>query len=152
MRGVRKKRGGKMCARKLGRFDRLLYVHSELDDVEEELERPLILLVAALGAESQVWLSGARRKRRRERSARPLAGHQSVGMARVEVEGLHPGSEGKAERVDHGRARNPSAARRNRDQVARAIGGGDVNRAGTPCARLSAARSQRAHVDRIAGP
>src|SRR5208282_3162011 len=124
-----------MCARKLGRFDRLLQVHAELDDVEEELERPLILLVAALGAESQVWLSGARRKRRRERSTRALAGHQGVGMARVEVEGLHPGSERKAERVDHGRTRNPSAARRDRDQIAGPIGGGDVNRAGIPWPR-----------------
>ena len=74
-------------------------------------------------------------------------------MALVEIKSLHPRAERKAERVDHRRAGNPSAARRDGDHVAVAVGGRDVNRARTPWTRVGCGTvAQRAHRNRIAGP
>src|SRR6266481_7870521 len=73
-------------------------------------------------------------------------------MALIEIESLHPRSKRKAERVDYRRAGNPSAARRDGDHIAVAIGGGDVNRACAPWTRAYCGSvAQRTHRDRIAG-
>ena len=57
---------------------RLLDVHPELDDVEEELQQVLVLGVAALDGEGQVRLAVLQRERRRQRHARLLAGREHV--------------------------------------------------------------------------
>src|SRR6185437_4903940 len=56
-----------------GEVDRLLQVHAERQVVEEEQQRPLILLVAAWRAEREVRLAVPQRQARAERGARPLA-------------------------------------------------------------------------------
>ena len=43
------------------RLDRGLQVHAKVDQIEEELERPLILLVPAGRAEGQEWITVAGR-------------------------------------------------------------------------------------------
>src|SRR5208337_1633470 len=48
---VGRERRGEMQRRKLGRLDRGLQVHSEIDHVQKKLQRPLILLIAAFRAE-----------------------------------------------------------------------------------------------------
>src|SRR5215831_2225009 len=60
---VRIKGRWKMCARELGRFDRLLEIHSEIDQVQKELQRPLILLISTRRSERKVWLGTAHRHR-----------------------------------------------------------------------------------------
>src|SRR5205085_3061466 len=55
------------------RFGRLLHVHAELDDVQEELQEVLILTVAALHGETEEGLAVLQGERRRERDARALA-------------------------------------------------------------------------------
>src|SRR5580700_4136688 len=60
--------------------DRLLQVHAERQVVEEEQQRPLILLVAAGRAERQVRLAVPQREARGERRARPLARRERGGQ------------------------------------------------------------------------
>src|SRR5438270_3709225 len=55
------------------RIDRSLKVESEVHVVQEEDERPLILLVAARRSEGEVRIAAAECERRRERRAWPLA-------------------------------------------------------------------------------
>src|SRR3990172_1173140 len=105
----------KVRTREFGRLDRLLQVHPEVDDIQEELQRPLVLLVAAGRAKGEIGLARAQRDRRRQRRARPLARHQSVGVALIEEEGLHPRPQRKAQYVDHRRTRDPAPAGGNRD-------------------------------------
>src|ERR1041385_8289458 len=71
---VRVERAGEVQGVEGGRVDGGLKVHAEVDDVQEELERPLVLLVAAGGAEGHVRLAAAHGERRGERGARALAG------------------------------------------------------------------------------
>src|SRR5690606_12745058 len=54
----------------VGRFRRLLRVHPELDDVQEELEEVLLLAVAALDGERQERLALEHRETRRQRRSR----------------------------------------------------------------------------------
>ena len=65
-----------------GRVDRLLQVHPERRVVEEEGERPLVLLVPARGAEGQIRLAIAQDQAGRQRGPRPLAGREGVGQPR----------------------------------------------------------------------
>ena len=91
--GVRllREEGRREVARPHGRrVERLLHVHAELDVVQEELQRHLLLAVAARRAEDHVRLPVACHERRRERRPGALARLQRVGPRRVQVEHLPP--------------------------------------------------------------
>src|SRR6266849_3451881 len=144
---------GKMAAREAWGFDCFLHTHPEVNEIEEELQGPLVLLVAAGCPKRHERFTVARSDRGGERRARPFAWTERVGMAFVEVEGLHARTERKPQRIHHRRAWNPSATRGNRDHIAGAVGGGDVNRAGTPRSRFDAIAAELcAHPDRVTGP
>ena len=67
-------RAAHLVAGDVGRLRRLLHVHPELDDVQEELQQVLVLRVAALHGEGEMGrLPSFKRQPRRERHARPLA-------------------------------------------------------------------------------
>ena len=55
------------------RVDRFLQIHAGMDVAQEELRRPLVLLVAAGRAPGEIGLAVAQRQRRRQRRARALA-------------------------------------------------------------------------------
>ena len=59
--------------------DRLLQVHAVIDMVQEQQQRPLVLLVAAGRAERHIRLAVAEREPRRQGGARPLARRQRRG-------------------------------------------------------------------------
>src|SRR3954452_3608046 len=81
----RAREGGRVGAR---RGDLLLQVQAAVDMPEEEVERPLVLLVAAGRAEREVWGAAAESKRRREPRARALAGRGRVRQSLFEPEHL----------------------------------------------------------------
>ena len=110
------------------RVDRLLEVAPEHGVLEEQLQRPLVLLVAARGAERQARAVLVQRERRRERRARPAAGRERAREAVDEPEHLRARAEAEAEARDRGRALQPAAARRGGDEVAVAVGDVEVAR------------------------
>src|SRR5690242_8834908 len=112
---------GKMAAREARRFDCFLHTHPEVHEVEKKLQGPLVLLVAPGRSERHERFAVSRGDRGGERGTRPFARPERIGMAFVEVEGLHTRTERKAQRVHHRRAGNPSAARGNRDHIAVAV-------------------------------
>ena len=61
------------------RVDRRLQVEAEVDVVEEEQQRPLVLLVAARRAEGEIRVAAPEGERGRERRARPLPGASEFG-------------------------------------------------------------------------
>src|SRR6266516_5699688 len=113
------------------RVDRGLEVEAVVDVAEEDVQRPLVLLVAPGRAESQRRLAVAGGNRRRERGARSLAGLERVRQALLEPEHLRSRAEGKAERRDHGSAPEPAATRRRRDHVPEAVDDVEVDRVAT---------------------
>src|SRR5262249_9898929 len=98
-------------------LDRLLRVHSKLDDVEQDLSEGLILIVAAGGRERGEGLAVFQDQRRRERNARAFSRLQFVGMAWCEQEALHARRDRDAG-IARDEAREPRAARRGRKDVA----------------------------------
>src|ERR1041384_2493035 len=113
---VRAERAAHLVAVDVGRLARLLDVHPELDDVEEELEQVLVLRVAALDRERQVGLAVLERQARGQGRARVLARLEDVErvLGGVEHEALHPLAQPDAGLAgDHGG--DPAAARRDRD-------------------------------------
>src|SRR6185295_837633 len=64
---VRREEAGEMLGGKARRLDRLLQAHAEGGAVQEELQQPLPLVVAAHGAEGHPWLAVLEGERRRER-------------------------------------------------------------------------------------
>jgi len=60
--------------------------HAELDNVEDDLQRGLILLVAAGDADREHRFAVAQHQRGRQGCARPLAGFDAVGMAAPGIE------------------------------------------------------------------
>src|SRR5207302_11141365 len=60
--GVRVERAWKMGGLDSGRIERFLQVHAEINDVQEKLQRPLVLLIAAVRAEGEPWLAVAERQ------------------------------------------------------------------------------------------
>src|SRR5262245_39563949 len=80
------------------RGDGLLEVHPEVEDVEEELERPLVLVVTAGGTERHPGATLAEGDRGGEGRPRPLAGCQRVGRTGLEREllGARPKRESEA--------------------------------------------------------
>src|SRR3954463_2318387 len=69
---VRREEAGEVIGRKFRRLDRLLQRHPERHAIQDELQRPLLLLVAAHRAESHPRLAVPECKRRSKRRARPL--------------------------------------------------------------------------------
>src|SRR4051794_28835216 len=115
------------------RVDRLLQIQAAVDMPEEEVERPLVLLVAAGRAEREVWVAAAECKRRRERRARALAGLERVRQPLLEPEHLRARAQREAELRHDRRAPEPAAGRRRRHEVAPPVDDVDV-------ARVSGAR------------
>ncbi len=109
-----------------GRVERFLHVHTEIDDVQEELQRPLVLLVAAGRAKGQPRLAVAQCQRRREGRARALARDQRVRMTLVQVKHLAARAEREAQALDDWRRADPTATRRGREQIAPTIDDVDV--------------------------
>ena len=97
MRFVRPERAREVLGVDERRVDRRLQIHPEIDDVEQELQRPLVLLVAAGRAEDHVRPAVARRERRRQRGPRPLARREGVRVAGRQVEDLGASPEREAE-------------------------------------------------------
>src|SRR6185312_8439869 len=62
----------KMLAAELRRLDRLLQIHAEHQPVQEELQLPLILLIAAHAAESHPGFAVLRYQRWADGGARPF--------------------------------------------------------------------------------
>src|SRR2546423_4258253 len=118
------------------RFGRLLHVHAELDDVEEELQEVLILAVAALHGEAEEGLAVLQGECRRERDARALARLYDVEriLSRVCDEALCALTEAHA-RVSGDDRGNPSAARSHRDDPALFVRRFDRSRARVEAAR-----------------
>ena len=70
---------------RLGPF--LLGMHVEVDEVQEKLQRPLVLLIAAGGAEDHERLAVLEDQRRRQGGSRAFAWGQGVGVLRVSIAG-----------------------------------------------------------------
>ena len=124
------------------RVERLLQVHAEVDHVQEELQRPLVLLVAAGRAEGQPRLRRCAAPATGDNVVRGrLPGTSAFGVPLVEVEHLAARAEREAEPLDHGRRADPAAAGRRREEIAPAIDGVDVGGiAGDDAASVSASR------------
>ena len=63
-----------MVGVELGRVDRLLEVQTEIDVTQEDVQRPLLLLVAAGRAPREIRRTVAEREPRRERRSRTRPG------------------------------------------------------------------------------
>src|SRR5260370_41410253 len=95
---------------------------------KEELQRPLILLVATRAAEGDPRLAIAQGKRWAESRPWSLAALNVVGVVGIELDHLSPGAEAEAETLDHGRALQPTSAWSASDHVPEAIGHRNMNR------------------------
>src|SRR3972149_6214262 len=103
---VRERRGGEAARGPPRRFDRLLDVHPEIDDVDERLDRAHHLIVAAGAAENHVRLPVLHDERALQRAARALPPRQRVRLARHEREVVAAAGEDEP-RVAHDDARAP---------------------------------------------
>jgi hypothetical protein len=111
------------------RFDRLLGAHAEDGEVEQDLERLLILAVAPRAREGEKRLAVAEDDRRGQGGAWPLTARHDVRMPLPEDEGLHPVAEwhpGVA--GDEDAAEKPRRGWRGREEVPSRVG--DVDRRG----------------------
>ena len=100
MRLVRSERARKVRRVEHRSVVRRLKVEAEDRLCEEELERPLVLLVAAWGPERDHRLAVAERERWAQCGPRPLATLDAVRMHGVEVEHLRPCAETEAQARD----------------------------------------------------
>src|SRR5712691_6057753 len=135
MRIMRRKRAREMRRVEHRRIDRRLKVMAEHRVGKEELQRPLILLVATRRAEGDPRLAIAQGKGWAESRPWSLAALNVVWVVRIEVEHLRPGAEAEPETLDHGRALQPPSAWCAGDQVPEAIGHRDMNRVAPHLAR-----------------
>ena len=101
--------------------DRLLQIHAGMDVAQEELGRPLVLLIAARRAPGEVGFAVAQSERRRERGARAFAGRERGGVARLEPEHLRARAETESEFWNDRGGLQPAAGRRRGDHVAGAV-------------------------------
>ena len=123
------------------RVDRGLQVEPEHRVGEEELQRPLVLLVAAGRPEGEHGPVLVARQRGGERGARPPAAHQRRRQPVLEPEHLRPRAQAEPEPGQRRRALQPAAAGRGGHEVAPAVG--DVEMAGVAARRLADARRGR---------
>jgi len=84
------------------RVDCGLEVEAVVEVGEEDMQRPLVLLVAARRAERQPGFAAAQGERRAERRARSLPTFKAVRVIRVQVEHLRSGTQAEAETHDDG--------------------------------------------------
>src|SRR6185437_17168389 len=91
---------GKRLGVVVRRVDRGLEIEVLVDMAEEDVERPLVLLVASGGAEGQARRSVAAGDGGRQRRPRPLAGLERVRQALLEPEHLRARAETEAEGRD----------------------------------------------------
>src|SRR5579864_955428 len=108
---VRVEGTGEVSAVEHGSVDRFLQPQPEGGVGEEEIERPLVLLIAARSPEGQIRLALAESEAGAERGPGPLAGFQRVGMPRAQVELLGAAAETEAEVGEAGAGLQPAAAR-----------------------------------------
>jgi hypothetical protein len=87
----------------VGRVNRHLEVHPEVGVGQERVQGPLVLLVAARGAQGEVRLAVAPDYRRRKRCPGPFSGLQRIGHAVLEPEHLASGTKAEAEFGHDGR-------------------------------------------------
>lgn len=111
-----------------GRIQRGLQVEAEDGMSEEELKRPLVLLISARRAEGQARFAMAKGEGWAQRRARPLAAFDVIGMLRIQVEHLRPRAEAEAKAGNDRRALQPSSARRACNEISVPIGHGNVTR------------------------
>src|SRR5712691_1324110 len=128
MRVMRRKRAREMRGMEHWRVDGGLQIEAENDVRKEELERPLILLIAPGSAERDPWLALTQREGRAERSPRTFAALDAVGVVRIQVEHLRSRAKAKTQAVDDRRALQPASAGSARDQVSVTISDRHVNR------------------------
>ena len=138
---AREERRDQVLGVEVGRVDRLLQVQPAIDVVEEDVQRPLLLLVAAGRAVREPRLAAAQHEPRRERRPRPRARHERRREPLLEPEHLRARAERPAERRDRRRALEPAAGRRRREEVAEPVG--DVEVHGVAARRLADAERQR---------
>src|SRR5262249_27024049 len=100
------------------RIDRLLKIESPMDMAQEELRRPLVLLVAAGRAPREIRLAVTQRQGGRQRGARPFAGLERSRMVFLQPEHLPPGAEAESEFRNHRRGLQPAAGGRRGNHVA----------------------------------
>src|SRR6266566_181471 len=117
------------------RVDGPLQVEAVVHMGEEDVQRPLVLLVAAGRAEREVRLAAAQDERRRQRRPRPLPRRKRVRQALLEPEHLRARRQAEAELGNDRRAVQPAAARRRGDEVPPPVD--DVEVAGVAARRLA---------------
>src|SRR6202023_692151 len=101
--------------------DRFLQIHAVMHVMQEQQQRPLVLLIAARSAEGHVGLARLEREGWCEAAARPAARGEAQGQSFLEPEHLRPGAQGKSELRDGWRAVQPAAAWGGRDHIAPAV-------------------------------
>ena len=105
------------------RIQGFLNVHTEIHVVEEELQRPLVLTIAAWRAKDHKRLTVSGNQRRSQRGAGAFARSQGVGALWIQVEHLPTCAKRKPQALDDRRGTNPAAARRRSNHVAFAVNG-----------------------------
>ena len=139
------------------RVDRRLQVVAEDDVTQEDVQRPLVLLIAAGRSEREVREAVAERERGRERRPRPLAGRERGRQAVLEPEHLRARAERPAELGITGELCS-HPARRRRDEIAEAVGDVEMHRVpgAHGAGRLAGAETLRSRDERrqpaAAGP
>ena len=111
------------------RLDRLLHVHPEHEQVEQDVQDLLILAVAAGRADGKKRLAALEHDRRRQRRPRPLPAGEHVGAERIEIEHLHAIRQRNAGVAgDECAAQQPSRTRRDAEQVSVLVDNGHACR------------------------
>src|SRR6202162_2621434 len=134
----------------------ILQIHAGMDVAQEELGRPLVLLIAARRTPGEIGFAVAQRQRRRQRRARALAGGERGGVARLEPEHLRARAEAESQLRNDGGGLQPAPGRRRRHHVARAVDDTEMHGVAAPLAEppdgglAGAERADRRALARIA--
>ena len=123
----------------------------ELDEVEQQIQRCLVLPVATGHADGQNWFATFQHQRRRQRDAGALSGFDAVGMTRRRVEAAQAVAIADACRAAGGLVAADVRARRGADHIAPAVGNHTRRRA-TDIRSVDTGLLQGLHLDRIAWP
>src|SRR5262245_12527589 len=111
-----------------GSIDCVLQVHLGMDVPQEELRRPLVLLITSGRAPRQIGFAVAQRERRAERCAWTLAGRKASRVLFVEPEHLRARAKSEAKfGNDRGRLK-PTTRWRRRYHIAGAVNDVEVDR------------------------
>jgi hypothetical protein len=118
---ARIKRAGKVRGLERRRIHGGLQIQAEVHVPQQQLQRPLILLIAARRAERGIGLAVAGDERRRERGARTASRSERRGQSFFHPEHLAARGHVEAQSRNRGRCLEPAARRRRRHHVAPAI-------------------------------